>query len=613
MSSSRRPVARSILFVALTTAAASAAAAPPVFEEEITITATGREEAVGEVPVPISVIGRAELDDAQADTVADLLRRQPGLTVTRSGAEGSVTSLFTRGTESDHTLVLYDGVRMNSPYFAGFDWSTAPTAGLERIEVARGPFSALWGADAVGGVVQLIPRRAEPGLAGGLLLEGGADSWRRAEAAVAWGAERFELAVSGSARDGGGELANDDFSTRQLLVDAGWRWGEGNRVGLLVQRVDAEVGIPFSGATPTPFARQTSRSSLVALPLRWTVAEGWELEASAAVVVGELGYADPDDPFGFTESNTDTTGLQTRLAAHHTIGSHALTVGGEWRRDEVDDRSSYGVNLDNASSDVSGVFVQDVWRPSRRVQVVAGLRWDDAEAWGSEVSPRLALGLALGDRVELRAGYGEAYRQPAVGELYFPFLGNPDLRPELSRSAELGLASRGRGPVAWQVSAFATELDDLIEYDFTVNRFANVRSATIHGVEAGLEAALGAGLVGAAQLTWLDTEGDGGLPLLRRPEWSGSVTLRGQLAARLRGDLTALWVGSRDDVDPASFERTTTGGFVTADLALAYRLTRAAEATVRVVNLADRAYQAVLGYPAPGRRLVAGIRLGRRG
>jgi vitamin B12 transporter len=587
------------------------AAASPTFKEEITVTATGSEEKVSDVPVPVSVISRQEIDDAEADTLALLLRRLPGLGLARSGGEGGVTSLFTRGTESDHTLVLFDGVRLNSPYFAGFDWSTVPTAGLDRVEVARGPYSALWGADAIGGVVNLIPRRAAPGLGGGLFAEGGGDSWQRLEANVAWADERFDLTASGFDRSFQGPLVNDDVSTRQMLVDAGMRWGSSSRVGLLVQHVDADVGVPFSGATLTPHSRQTSRQTLVAVPVTWAEGDGWTVEANAAVVLGELGYANPDDPYGFTSSTTDTRGVQGRVSARRVVGRHAVTAGTEWRRDRVDDRSSFGVNLDGASSDVWSLFAQDVWRPLERLRLVGGVRWDDARPWGSEVSPRLAVGWHLGHSVELRAGYGEAYRQPAVGELYFPFYGNPDLAPETSRSAELGLASRPGGAVSWQVTAFATDLQNLIEYDFASLRFSNIAEARIRGFESGLEVALGPGLAGSLQATFLDTEDGAGRELPRRPRLSSAASLHGRFGARLGGDLTVAWVGPRADVDPVTGARTTNAGFVTADVALAWRVIRGGELTLRVVNLADRAYQEVLGYPAPGRRVMLGVRFAR--
>ena len=138
----------------------------PSFSDELTVTATGIETDVDEAPASVTVVTRDEIDDAQADRVVDLLRRVPGLAVVGSGDEGKLTSAFIRGTASNQTLVMLDGVRLNSAFFGGFDWSRLGTAGLDQAEIVRGPYSALWGADAVGGVINLRPRRAGSGFDG---------------------------------------------------------------------------------------------------------------------------------------------------------------------------------------------------------------------------------------------------------------------------------------------------------------------------------------------------------------------------------------------------------------------------------------------------------------
>ncbi|HSL19075.1 MAG TPA: TonB-dependent receptor [Methylomirabilota bacterium] len=579
-----------------------------VFTGSLTVTATGAETPVEEVPLPVTVIGREEIDDSHEESVADLLRRVPGLTVARGGDEGSVTSVFTRGTESDHTLALFDGVRLSSPYFGGYDWSLLPTAGIARVEVARGPFSALWGADAVGGVVNVVPARATDGLGASLLAEGGEDDWRRLEGVVSWAGDGLDLYASGVDREGEGELDNSDFDLRQVLVDAGWSWGEGSRVAVLLQDLESEVGIPFSDPTSlTPNRRQRADQRLLAVPVRVRVTDAWDLELVPSVVERELSFRDPDDPFGFTASDTAADTTQARLASRHELGDHQLTWGGEWRQDEVTDSSSYGVNLDGATTEVASAFVQDVWQAGDDLSVIAGVRWDDADEWSSELSPRLALGWRPVDRLELRAAYGRAFRQPSVGELYFPFSGNPELEPERSQSVEVGLSWLA-GPSRLQLNLFSTRIEDLVDFDYASYAFANVAEAEMRGAELAWDAPLGDALVSMAQLTWLDTENEAGEPLLRRPEWSASWTLHGELWGPLSGALTVLWVGSRPDVDPTTFERVELGGHITADLSLACELVAGLEVLLRVRNLADESYQEIAGYPAPGRRITGGLR-----
>lgn len=581
------------------------------FADDITVTATGIVTDAIEVPVPTTVITKQEMEDAQAENVADLLRRVPGLTVLRSGDEGKVASVFTRGTESDQTLVLFDGVRLNSPYVGGYDVGLLTTSGIERVEVARGPYSALWGADAIGGVINVIPRVGLGGFSATLFGEGGQDGWQRYQGDLTLGGESFGLFLSGFHREGESELDNSDFTTDQQLVDVGWSFRDGSRLAVVGQNLETETGIPFAVPwQPTPERRQLSDERLIAVPLRWAIGKVWTLELTASEVTREFRFSDPDDPFGITDSRTDADTRQARFSSHHILGTHTLTWGGEWREDEVTDVSNLGTNLDGRTTEVTSAFVQEVWRAGDRVQLIAGTRWDDTEEWGSETSPRAHIGWQLSDTVEMRVGYGKAFRQPSLGELYFPIYGNPELEPEASSSYEIGFVQAPKkGTGRWQLNVFKTELEDLIQYDFASSTSRNIARAEILGAELSFDSALTADFSQLIQLTWLDTEDDAGDPLLRRPEWSGGYTLTGSFWRRVRGDLTVLYLGSRWDVDPATFERVELGGSATVDLALAWQIRDWLELTARAVNLLDREYQAVRGYPAPRCRVMGGLRL----
>ena len=595
-------------------AAPSDGAASAVLLDRVTVTATGERREADEVPLAVSVITRGEIERSGDEAVAALLRRRPGTISLRSGDEGGAGSLFLRGTESDHVLALFDGVRLNSPYFGGYDWSLMPTAGVEQIEVARGPFSALWGADAIGGVVNVIPQRAEPGTRLRLVGEAGDDDWLRLEGLLGWGDDQWDLLASYFDREGSGTLPNSDFSNRQVLVDGGYRWGDGNRAAALYQDLDSVLGIPFSSPLNlTPNRRQSSQQRLVSTPLSFQFGRSWAFELTPSLVERTLVFRDPDDPGGFTASDTFADTAQVRLASHHDLGRggrHELSWGGEWRRDEVDAGSSFGIDLSGQRSSVSGLFAQDVWQVSQRLTVIVGARWDEADEWGSELSPRLALGLRLSDAVELRGSYGEAFRQPSIGELYFPFSGNPELDAERSRSFEVGLLSSFGGQ-RLEVAAFSTETTGLIDFDFASFSFANLERAEVRGVEASWAAPVSGRLLSTLQATWLDSEDQDGLELLRRPEWSGGWILGGRLGRRWRADLAVLYVGERRDVDAVTFGRTELGGHVTSDLTIGFELLPGLELDLRALNALDRDYQEVDGYPAPGRRLVAGVRWSR--
>jgi vitamin B12 transporter len=578
----------------------------PAFRDTVVVTATGEEKPAEEVPAASTVISATLLKAEGVTAVADALRWVPGALVLRSGLDGGVTSLFVRGTSSTHTLVMFDGVRLNSPFFGGYDWSLPLTVGLDRIEVVRGPYSALYGGDAVGGVVQLIPARAD-GNTLRVMFEGGNDGWQRAEVEAGLAADSWNGFVSAGSRAGDGPLPNDAFASRTGMVSLGTQLGPAGRIGVIFQHTTGHTEIPFSGAQLTPNRFTAAEQNLVALPFHWRLGQGGELELALSRVTQSLQYRDPDDASGFVSGDTAADSNGAKLAFHGRLGTHRLTVGGEWRGDAVTDGSNFGTTVDDQRLDTRSLFAQDEWAVGKGVGVLAGLRWDAASPWGSELSPRLTLSWE-GQALRAWSSFGTAFRAPALGELYYPYSGNPDLVPERSRAAEMGISlALPGGRSLLQLVGFANREHDLIDFDLARFRFANIAQATQSGVESSWVALLGERGHLQAALTWLDAKDGGRQPLLRRPTWSGALTLDGPLPGRLTGAASLVWVGSRPDVDPVSFATVQQGGFVTANLAVTFPLARMVSARVRVENVADRSYEEVRGYPAPGRRLMLGV------
>ena len=594
------------VITALSLAPVASAQPLPVFQDQVVVTATCEPQSPGQVAAATTVLTGDELKATGVASVADALRWVPGVTVLRSGLDNGVTSLFTRGTSSAHTLVMWDGVKLNSPFFGGYDWSVPLALGLDRIEVVRGPYSALYGGDAIGGVVQLFPTVAG-GNAVSALVEGGGEGWRRAEIEGTATSGPWTAVVAGGSRDGTGPLVNDDFSSRAALASVSAALGEEARLGVLLHRTTALAQIPFSGAVLTPHRSTDAGETLAAVPFHWRFDRDGELDVTLSRVERDLRYSDPDDASGFVRSDTTADSDGARVVVHQRWGAHAVVAGGEWQGDVVTDGSNYGVNLDRVRRTTGSLFVQDSWSPAGRLSVLAGVRWDRSAPWGSELSPRATVSW---DGRPWRAwvSFGRAFRAPSLGELYYPYAGNPALAPERSQSAEAGaLLPVAGGASAFQVVAFANRQRDLIDFDFATYAYANVARARQDGVEGSWVAALGRGGHATAALTWMQTRDGSGQELLRRPEWSGSLTLEAPLAQLFEGALSLVWVGSRTDLDPVTFARVPQGGFLTADATATVPVGGGVSARVRVENLADRRYEEVRGYPAPRRRLVLGV------
>jgi vitamin B12 transporter len=577
----------------------------PSFQDTVVVSASLDPEQAQEVPASVTVIDKQEVEARQDDSLGELVSIVPGVTVAQSGGPGQVTSVFVRGAESDQTLLLWNGIPLNNPYFGGVNWNFVSTDGVDRVEVVRGPFSALYGSNAVGGVVQVLTGSEQGGT---LRLEGGENGYGRAGLAAGadWGKVRFD--VTGHARRGDGALDNEFFDSEELVTRALWTLQPGVSLGILARANDSETGIPFSGATVTPHRKISWQEREVAVPFKAERGD-WDVAAQVSRTTFDSSFRDPDDPFGFTASDTESEGLRGRTVVtwhdRRPDGTGLSISGGtEVERLEVTDSSSFGKNLEGSRQRTWALFGQATWEHGP-VHFDIGLRRDDNDVYGGQTSLRSGAVLEVGGGVRLRASYGEAFRAPSLGELFFPGSGNPDLRPETGETWEVGV-EREAGGFRASLTGFQTEQRNLIDFELATFREVNVGRARSRGIEAELAYTRG---IWAVRLngTYLDAEDrDTGLPLLRRPERSGNLMLTAR-PGRWTFNLEGRWVGERADVDPVTFGRSESPSYLRTDLAARWRLTERFSPYARVENAADRDYAEVLGFPSPGRTWIGGV------
>jgi vitamin B12 transporter len=580
---------------------------------EIVVTAEAVPQDASALGVAVTVVDRAAIVRSRATNVGDLLRSVPGVDVVLSGAPGGVTSLFLRGANSNSALVLVDGVKVNSPYFGGVDLTSIGTANVERIEIVRGPFSALYGSEALGGVVHVITRRAAAdGFSGGAHFGVGNASAREGGVNVAL--QDRALGVTAGFRRGtiGGDLPNEFHSGSELSAALDLKVAPDVKTGVTVRRQSSRTGVPFSGETPTPNRVTTSDTTVVSVPLSLVLGRRTTLDASASFAKDSPTYADPDDPFGFTFSETLARRTGGRLVLSHATAKNRISVGADLERTKVTNEDSYGLQLDGLTTRTWSVFAEDrLSLASDRLAITAGVRRDEHDAFGASTNPRLAVAWNVSPALKLRAAAGSAFRAPTTGELYYPFSGNAALEPERSTSYEAGAEWTLAQGLVLEASVFRNDVKDLIRYDFAFEKNVNVGRARMTGAEAVLRGSLSTTTWARASYTWLDTEDrDTGLRLLRRPKERASLTLGADLGRGGSSELTALWVGERDDVDATTFLRVTSPAYVRLDAAVTLPpVLGGLSPFARVTNVLDRDYAEVAGYPSPGRRYVAGLDL----
>jgi len=578
---------------------------------DVVVSAEAEPEPAASLGAAATVIGAAEIRASKATTVLDLLRTVPGLDVVQSGGPGTVTSLFLRGTASTQTLVLVDGVALNSPFFGGTDLSALSLANVERVEIVRGPFSALYGSEAIGGVVRIFTRKAAGSgeASGRATFALGDRSAKEAFAELALGSGPLTGSAGFRRTLTDGDLANEFFAATNVSGSVSASLTDALRVGLVVRRDEGRTGIPFSAGTATPHRSTTNETTTLEAPFAYALSPKTSIEASFRWVKDSPTFSDPDA--AFSESATDARRTGARAVLTTLLGIQRIAVGTDWERTLVSNGSNFGVDLEDVSTRTFALFAEDrVALASGKLVATGGIRWDDHSAFGSALSPRVTVAWRVTPSLKLRAAAGSAFRAPSTGELYFPFSGNPALRPERSNGWEAGFEKTLAAGVVAEATLFWNDVRDLIDFDAVTFTNLNVGRARTRGVEVAIRTPVGARSTARASYTYLDARDlDAGTFLVRRPRHRASVTYATTFASGGSVSLTGMWVGARPDRDAVDFTRLVEDpSYLRVDVALTLpEIALSLAPFVRFTNLLGREYAEASGFPAPGRRFLAGL------
>ena len=613
----------------------------------------------------LTVIDETELRTRQLESTIDALRSVPGVNVARSGGRGAVTSIFPRGGESDFTLVLVDGIRLND-MGGSYDAAHLPLFDLDRIEVVRGPQSAVYGSDAVGGVVQMVTRRGGPPRATGLLEAGSFGTWRaNAAANGSYGRLRYGGGVERLASDGftgvapgTGELvSNDDYERTNATASLGYQGSRLDVTGLL-RLGDDDRGVPGPfGSDPNDTYSGVDRISRGANDTLTAGASAtWRVQPSMQVR-GAVTYADRDSTFiSIFSPDLPTMSGNRMLSGRGQLDAAwngiSWSAGAEWMDERA--RSSFITGLNDQEIPVErqqiGAFGEGRYERGG-LSLQAGARLEHVVRSALEghnslfsprpsfdedtitvVNPRVSVSWrAAGDAaswLRLHGNAGTGMRAPDAFEI--AFTDNPGLKPERTRSVDAGVETGWHdGRLVVDALYFDNDYDDLI---VTVGRVAgtnayrsdNISNARTQGVETSVAVRPVSALALRVGYVYLETEilanddtRDAPAPfavgdaLLRRPKHAGFADLTAS-AGRVSGFLRVDSRSSTRDIDPsfgASAGIFVNPGFAAVDAGASFRVFDQLEAFARVTNLFDRSYEEVFGFPALGRSVMAGVRV----
>jgi len=574
----------------------------------VVVTATRTAQTADESLASVTVITREDIENSGQQSLPDLLERQRGVSVSSNGAFGKSTSVFMRGTNSDHVLVLVNGIKLGSATTGTTAFQHLPLEQIERVEIVRGPRSSLYGSEAIGGVIQIFTRRGESGdpSVDASVLAGEHDTGE-IEATFSGGDKDTRYALSAKTFDTDGISARSDafpdddgYRSDSASLDISQDFGDTTTWSLSALTADGNT--EFDGCFRPNFTTSQDcetefNQQVLSTTLELQVLPAW----STRITAGQS----RDDTTNFTEgaffSEFDTERDEFSWQNDFTIGARNLvTVGVDYRDDKVDSNEAF----DEDSRDNTAVFAQWQWAGTR-TDLQVSVRHDDNEAFDEETTGSIAAGYAIDDRTRVYGSVGTGFKAPTFNDLFFPddpfFVSNPDLDPEESTSVEIGVEG-GRG-WRWSINAFHTRIDDIIVFNDpdgfpgpTPGTMENLSEADINGLELSAGGVHG-GWDLQVDLTLLDTEADtddanDGNELPRRPDRVFSVSAqrdfgRASFAANTRHEST------RFD-DPGN--NTKLDDFIVVDFRVGYEIDTNLVVQGTIENALDEEYQTVDGF-----------------
>jgi len=552
---------------------------PPEFElPEVTIPGR-RPQPAAATPASISVLTREDLEALGIETLAEALQLLPEMFVRAYGGAGSLAEPSIRGFGPGQVLVLLDGVPLNNVALGQVDLTTISLNGVQRIEVLRGPFAALAGSGALGGVINIVTGSTGSTAAA---RYGGAGE-RRLSLSHDLGRVAFGLDAGGV----DGSRVNSDAA--DLTLRAEIKMPHDLRFSIHHHR--SEAGTPGDIALPTPSDRQSTARTV--LQGQWGGAAGrGRVYYTAESLIFQT-------PFGPSRYRAALIGGELQRQWQLTP-ARILVAGAELQGQRLD-AEVFGSPLQEDAL-IGAAYLQYDAALSSRALVSAGLRLDSHSRYGTALNPRAGVTVGLDDRTRIRAAVGRTFRGPSFLHLFFPGCSNPDLGPESAWAAEIGVERiTVRGTFA--VTAFAAEAVNLISSGCPP---LNVDEASFRGLSVEGRTPLGGRTVLRLNVTAQHSiDRLTGTPLPRVPALAANATLTHRLSEAASLVAITRYVGARRDVDFSVFPAATVElpAYVDLGVRYQYRTPGGWTMTIGMDNALDARYEVVKGFPAPGRRL----------
>ncbi len=579
----------------------------------------------------VTVVTRRHLEESHADNVGDVLRQVPFLFLTQSGGHGGLTTVTIRGGKPNFTLVMYDGIPINdisNTLGGSYDFSAMSTDMIEQIEIVRGPLSALYGSDAVAGVINIIPRRA--GDKPSLEVGGSFGNLGTLEGmfAAAGKSGNFDYALGGSWLDVGQQVLDDPFRAGTIALNSHWTLGTGKMLRFVIRDQNTmAAGFPINGGGPdfsllrVPQSVHTNElvtglSWRQEVNSRWSYSIDFDLfdrvqNSNAPPVLNAIPPTLLSEPSQAGITNFRRTRMSyansVRLLPHLTADIH-----GGWHQEVgrstglINGNIPDVFNLTRNSGDGSAELT---WFSSM-LSATAGLRADKTNGFRTVFSPNAGMNLRLGEHgPRLKASWGKGYKLPSFYSLADRLVGNPALKPEYSRSSDVGLEGDvAHGHLRPSITYFHNSYRDLVDFSSKLFKLVNLNNVTTQGVEFSTAMPVTSHFdftTHASYMSW--TLQSATEPLRDEPHWISGAGLNWKPTPRIMLHMESQWVGRRYDFSVPLPNVPAVGGYSDTNFSGSYSFNQTLTAFARVENLWNSHFHEFIGFPNPGAQARVGL------
>jgi vitamin B12 transporter len=616
----------------------------PSIQHEIVVTATRLETPAKEVASSVTVITRERLEQTKKATVIEALHEVLGVSIIQNGPPGGAASVFLRGANSEHTLILMDGVELNDPISPSrsFDLAHLTLDNVERIEILRGPQSTLYGSDALGGVVNIITkkRKGKPKLSlssvggsYGTIINSGEISGSTERIHYSLGTSYFRSEGFSAARvNNEGNEEKDGYRNFSLWGRLGFRLFDNLDVDLILRTLNTRIDIDNFGTAQDddPNNVQDYDALFIKTQVRNLMLNNrWELKLGLSYVDYDRQHENPTDEAhlfdsenGFFKSKLFKIDWQNNLFLHET---NTFTLGIDYQQEQGESEYNsdgiwgpYSSIFPSRRAHVTGFYLQDQIRLASQFFATLGLRLDEHSQSGSAITYRLAPAFFIeATQTKLRATYGTAFKSPSLYQLYAPGtffgpIGNTELNPEKSIGWDIGVEQQLLdGKVLVGVTYFYNDYKDLINFDF-LQGYMNIGKAESKGTEILIQARPFDDMLFNATYTRTDAKDkDTDDDLLRRPKHKLTASLNYNFFKKGNLDLSFVYVGESEDeyydLLTMTSSREPLSSYSLLNAAVSFNLSSNLQIFCRLDNIFDKEYEMIKGYGTPGFSVYGGM------